>query len=80
MSPVTDADLEEYIEEGSNKQEALEEAVNDFLRLELKFREEIEDLMIKRVTQPVKDGMDRIYLQFASEESSKYIFSETPCK
>ena len=26
--------------------------------------EEIEDLLIKKVTQPVKEGTDRIYLHF----------------
>ena len=64
LSPTTDDDLEEYTERRMNKQEALEEAVSDFLKMELKISpEEMEDLAINNVTQLGKEDTDRIYLQ-----------------
>ena len=78
LSPITDAELEEYCEKGCSKQEALEEAAKDFLKLKLKLdSKEIEDLVIRKVTRPVKDGTERIYLHFSSEDALRYFFRKT---
>ena len=78
LSPITDEDLDEYLEKGMNKHEALEEAAADFLKFELKIdSDEMEDLAINKVTRPGKEDTDRIYIHFSSEDSAKYIFRKT---
>ena len=75
LLPITNSDIKHYIKMGKDEDIALLDAVNDFLKLEMKLStEEIKDLKIKNITRPQKDEVDRVYLHLEDEEGSKYLY------
>ena len=73
--PITNSDIHHYISKGKDNDTSILEAVNDFLKLELKLDEEkIKELKIMNVTRPQKEEADRLYLHLKEEEGAKYLY------
>ena len=73
--PVTDRDLD-YImnEKGSNKNETLKIAANDFIRDELKINiTDFAESNIVKVARPKKEDCERLYLHMKDEESATFL-------
>ena len=61
LFPVRESDIQHFIDQGCNKEDAIFEAALEFLNAELKMsQQEIESLNIQRVTRPTREGTERI--------------------
>ena len=75
ISPITMEHIEKYRSDEVGKEDAIKLATREFLRDKLKMdEEEINDLKILKITKPMKENLERVYIQMDEEEGAKYIY------